>query len=55
MINKSLLTDVVFCSENDTVLEVARILRDTRARHLIVTDSKKKPLGIISTVDINND
>lgn len=54
MISKGLLHDVVFCKETESVLDVSRILRDTRARHLIVTDSKKKPVGIISTVDINN-
>lgn len=54
MIEKNKLQDAVICDENDTVLEVSRILRDTRSRHLIVVDSEQKPLGIISTVDINN-
>ncbi len=54
MIGKHLLNDVVFCNENDSILEVSRILRDTKSRHLIIIDSHKKPLGIISTVDINN-
>lgn len=54
MIDKKLLHDVVFCKEDDSVIDVSRILRDTRARHLIVINSKKNPVGIISTVDINN-
>ena len=54
MIDKNLLQDVVICRKNDTILEVARILRDTKSRHLIVVDENEKPLGIISTVDINN-
>lgn len=54
MIDKNLLQDVVICRKNDTILEVARILRDTKSRHLIVVDEEDKPLGIISTVDISN-
>lgn len=48
------LTDAVICRENEDALEVAKILRDTQRRHLIVLDSKDKPVGVISTVDINN-
>lgn len=54
MIEKNKLQDAVICDENETVLEVSRILRDTKSRHLIVVDGEQKPLGIISTVDINN-
>ena len=54
MISRELLQDVVFCNEKDSVLEVSRVLRDTQNRHLVVVDSKKKPVGIISTVDVNN-
>lgn len=54
MINKNLLQDVVFCNDDASVLDVSRILRDTRTRHLIVVNEKKSPIGIISTVDINN-
>ncbi|MBI4439225.1 CBS domain-containing protein [Candidatus Woesearchaeota archaeon] len=54
MIGNENLTDAVVCKADDTVLEVSRILRDTRRRHLIVTDGTGKPMGIISTVDINN-
>ncbi|MBI2052283.1 MAG: CBS domain-containing protein [Candidatus Sungbacteria bacterium] len=35
-------------------VEVAKILRDTQSRHLIVLDNQEKPHGIISVVDINN-
>jgi len=48
------LIDAVTCHEGDSVFVVARILRDTQTRHLIVVDVHKKPLGIISTVDVNN-
>src|SRR3989338_89250 len=54
MINKNLLQDVVFCNDDACVLDVSRILRDTRTRHLIVVNEKNNPVGIISTVDINN-
>jgi len=48
------LTEVIICREEDTVLEVSRVLRDTRARHLVVLNTEDKPVGIISTVDVNN-
>jgi len=54
MIQKEHLIDAVVCRENDNVLEVSRILRDTQRRHLIVLDKEDKPVGIISTVDLNN-
>src|SRR3989344_6985146 len=54
MIKKEMLVDAVICNKNDTALEVSKILRDTQSRHLIVVDEKIKPIGIISTVDLNN-
>jgi len=53
-IDKGMLYDAVVCNEDESVLEVSRIMRDTRARHLIVVDGDLKPLGIISPSDINN-
>lgn len=54
MIKPEHMTDAVVCRFDESVLEVSRILRDTQRRHLIVLDEKDKPVGIISTVDINN-
>jgi len=54
MIAKDKLNDAVICKEKDSILEVSRILRDTGRRHLIVVNDALEPLGIISTVDINN-
>ncbi len=53
-IDKGILYDAVVCREKDNALKVSRIMRDTRARHLIVVDKNLKPLGIISPFDINN-
>lgn len=54
MIEKEKLREAIICRENENVLEVSRILRDTKSRHLIVLDTKDKPVGIISTIDLNN-
>ena len=54
MIEKNKLSDAIVCSEQDTILEVSQILRDTQTRHIIVLNKEKQPVGIISTVDINN-
>ncbi len=48
------LHDAVVCNEDDSVLEVSRIMRDTRKRHILVVDGHLKPLGVISAFDINN-
>lgn len=54
MIENDKLYDAVICKESDSVLEVSRIMRDTRKRHIIVVDSGLKPMGVISAFDINN-
>ncbi len=47
------LKEVLSCDKYENIVEVAKILREKRQRHMIVTDNKK-PIGIISTTDINN-
>ena len=48
------LLDAVTCHDSDSVLIVSRILRDTQTRHAVVIDEHKKPIGIVSAVDITN-
>jgi CBS domain-containing protein len=47
------LRKVISCSKDEDLVNVAKKLRDSHERHIIVTD-KEKPIGIISTTDINN-
>jgi CBS domain-containing protein len=47
------LRKILECSLEDSVINVAKKLKDSRERHIIVTD-KGNPKGIISTTDINN-
>lgn len=54
MIQKEHMTDAVVCRQKDSVLEVAKILRDTQRRHLVVLDAHDRPVGVISSVDVNN-
>ena len=54
MIKTEHLTDAVICREDDTALEVSKIMRDTQRRHLVVLDKEDKPVGVVSAVDINN-
>ena len=44
----------LFCGKDASVVEVAKILKDSKQRRIIVTDGKDAPIGIISTTDINN-
>src|SRR3989344_4083646 len=45
------LRKLITCSANDSVAKVARMLRDTGERNIIVLD-KEKPIGVISVMDI---
>lgn len=54
MIKKEDLQHAIICKRKDTVLEVSKILRDTLSKHLYVVDDNFKPIGVISTIDINN-
>jgi CBS domain-containing protein len=48
------LIKALACDRNTSVVEVAKILRDNKQRRILVLDSKKYPIGIISTTDMNN-
>ena len=54
VIKNCYIKKVLVAKEKDTVLEISKILRDTQRRHLVVIDSKEKPVGVLSVVDINN-
>lgn len=44
---------VQVCDKEDNIVNVAKILKEHKERHAIVLD-KIKPVGIISTTDMNN-
>lgn len=54
MIKECKLHKVETCGQEDSVLHAAQKISQTNGRHLYVIDAEGKPLGIISTVDINN-
>ncbi len=54
MIKDCKINKVLTAKVDDSVLEVAKILRDTLSRHLVVIDENEKPVGFLSVVDINN-
>lgn len=54
MVSKEQLLDAVTCKAGESVLVAAKVLRDTQTRHLTVLDDEQKPIGIVSTTDINN-
>jgi len=47
------LRKVISCDKEENIVNVSKKLRDNKERHIIVTDNEK-PIGIISTTDINN-
>jgi predicted transcriptional regulator len=46
-------TDIVTCKQQDTITEVAKIIRDRRVRHVYVLE-KGILTGVIAGMDINN-
>ena len=54
MIKNLKVQKAVTAMENDSVVAVARLLRDHKVRHVYVTNAKKELKGVISTIDINN-
>ncbi len=47
------LREVISCDKSDNIVSVAKKLKQEKERHIIVTE-KNKPVGIISTTDVNN-
>ncbi len=54
MIKDCTLVDAFTCKQEENVVEVAKLLRDKKVRHLHVVDEDGKPLGVISVTDMNN-
>ncbi|MAF36886.1 hypothetical protein CL622_07250 [archaeon] len=52
-INVCTLTEPVTCQENQAIIEVAKILKEKRIRHVVVLN-KKYPVGMLASVDIVN-
>lgn len=53
-IKDCVLIEAFKCKEDESIIEVAKKLREISLRHIFVTDEKDYPTGIISLVDINN-
>ncbi len=54
MIKELKLFDVVTANDEDSIVDVAKLIKERRVRHVYVIDSDRKPVGVISTVDISN-
>ncbi len=54
MISELEIHEVVACKPETSIIEVAKILRDKRVRHIYVTDDDDRPIGVLSALDINN-
>jgi CBS domain-containing protein len=44
--------EVVYCYEDDSIEEAARLMEEHQVRRLIVTDQDRTPVGIVSLGDI---
>src|SRR3989344_5105752 len=44
----------LFCKKEESVVIVAKTLKDNKQRRIIVVDENEHPVGIVSTTDINN-
>ena len=53
-IKECILIEAFKCHEDESVVDVAKKLRQITLRHIFVTDKNNHPTGIISVIDINN-
>jgi CBS domain-containing protein len=54
MLKNCTLIEAPQCKETDTVVEVAKQLREHLIRYIYVVDENQNPQGVISLTDINN-
>ena len=54
MIKDCTLLEALHCEETESVVDVAKQLREHLIRYIYVTDANQKPVGVISITDINN-
>ncbi len=45
-------SELVFCYEDDSIEDAARLMEDNQVRRLIVTDHDRTPVGVISLGDL---
>lgn len=54
MIKGCTLIEALHCTEDSSVVSVAKLIREHLVRSLYVVDAEEKPVGVISITDINN-
>jgi CBS domain-containing protein len=45
-------SELIFCYDDDSIEDAARLMEDNQVRRLIVTDHNKTPVGVVSLGDI---
>lgn len=53
-IRDCILIEAFKCNELETIVDVAKKLREITLRHIFVVDKNDYPIGVISITDINN-
>lgn len=46
--------EAITCNEEDLIVDVANLIKEKGIRHIFVVNDENQPVGIISTMDINN-
>lgn len=54
MLKECTLFEALQCKEEDTLVTVAKKLREYTVRYIYVTNTQEQPIGVISMSDINN-
>ncbi len=52
-INECKLESPFFCNKEESIIEVAKKLKENKVRHIVVVD-KMQPIGVVAAVDIVN-
>ena len=54
MLKECTLFEALQCKEEDTLVTVAKKLREYTVRYIYVTNAQEQPVGVISMSDMNN-
>jgi len=54
MLNQIKLMPVFKCRQEESIVDIAKKLKESIQRHIFVVDEDDYPIGIISTTDMNN-
>jgi len=54
IVKNCILKKPISCHENDSIIEVSKVLRSNHLRNIVIVNDSNHPIGVVSSVDIVN-